>query len=197
MTGERLVREVLVRREHVTANFYAMGLALRELSRPERYRDELGFQTFEDLVEQRYLTSKMTAAKLIAVASTFPEDQAVQLGVEKGYALIRYASIEHDARYAVVMFEKNEKIGGEPVLVASVRDINEAAKRKRESLREPRAPSDDETTARRAARATQAGLRRAGMRSASARAHRHAGVWCVRIDLSPTDALALTEQVEA
>jgi len=190
MTAEQLIAEVHARRDQITVAFYAMGLLLRELSRPERYQAELGFQTFEELVDARYLTSRMTAMKLIAVASTFPEPQARQLGVEKSYALLRYASIQGAPRDAVRLVASNAVIDGEHVLDMSVRDVVEAARNLREQLHPP-APSEDEAAARRAARALQAALRKKGARSASASARRHERAWWVTVHLSPEDATLL------
>lgn len=190
MTGEQLIAEVHARREQVAVSFYSMGLVLRELARPERYRLELGFETFEDLVEARYLTSRITAMKLIAVASTFPEPQARMLGVEKSYALLRYASIQGSARDAVRLVATNAVIEGEPVERISLRELVEAARHLKERLHPPE-PSEDEGAARRAARALQAWLRREGARSASASAQRHGGAWQVRVHLSATDAARL------
>jgi len=192
MTAEELIRVVHAEREEATRAFYAMGLALRELSRKERYKDELGFATFEELVDARYLTSRMTAAKLIAVASTFPAPQAQKLGVEKSYALIRYASVKGQPRDAVRLAISNAVIDGEPVLTISVRELVRATQRLRESL-DPPEPSENENAARRAARALQAALRRHGQKSAAAHAHRAGGEWVVQVHLSQDDAESLTD----
>jgi hypothetical protein len=48
MTAGELVTETIARQSRITVDFFAIGLALRELARPERYKDELGFGSFED-----------------------------------------------------------------------------------------------------------------------------------------------------
>src|SRR5262245_35012477 len=71
-SAEALVRRVVGLRFDVAERFYDMGRALAELSRPERYKGELGFATFEALLEARGLPNRLWASKLIAVASTYP-----------------------------------------------------------------------------------------------------------------------------
>src|SRR5262245_37642746 len=63
LRGEDVVREIRRREGVATENAYAMGRCLRELARPARYRDEMGFARFEALLANRGLPTRMTAHK--------------------------------------------------------------------------------------------------------------------------------------
>ena len=78
-------------------------------------------------------------------------------------------------------------IGGERVRDMSYRDVVRATQDLR-AVATPRTPSEQEEAARRAARALQAWLRRAGARSAVARAQRREGAWTVSVRVTPEDA---------
>lgn len=86
--AERLIGKVDALREQVTQTFYRMGVALRALSRPQIY-GALGYGSFADLLEDREVTSRFTAMKLISVVDHLEEEVALRLGVEKSYAFIR------------------------------------------------------------------------------------------------------------
>ena len=187
MSAEELVRLVAAKHARVAEEFFSMGRLLQELSRPERYKVELGYATFEEMVEARHVTNRMTASKLIAVVSTFPQRIATSLGMEKSYALMRYAAVTGAARGAVELAASNALIAGQRVSDISVHGINDARRELREKLHPP-APNEGQAAAKAAARRLQAALRQAGARDARARAHREGGVWRVRVVLSAEGA---------
>src|SRR5688572_7091359 len=51
LDARQVLDEIVRRLDVAAANAYALALCLRELSRPERYRGELGFKSFEELLE--------------------------------------------------------------------------------------------------------------------------------------------------
>jgi hypothetical protein len=84
MTAEEIIAEIARHAGSASATSYALGLCLRELSQPRRYRDELRYERFEDLLAARGLPARMTAHKLITVVSTFAEPEVLQLGEGEG-----------------------------------------------------------------------------------------------------------------
>ena len=95
-----LVSTVETLRHDIDARFYELGLALRELQRPEMYR-ALGFTSFEALLAGRELMSRPTAFKFINVVESFPKPVATKLGIEKAYGVIRYTKLAHASRTPV------------------------------------------------------------------------------------------------
>lgn len=189
LTATELMAELHHQRGQVAKGFYAMGLLLRELSLPQRYQVELGFATFEDLLAQRHMTNRMTALKYIAVVTILDEIIATELGIERSYALVRYASAKSKAEDAPQLFHQNPVIDGESLRDMSSRELLRAARALRAPTT-PRAPTDEEHAARRAARALQAALRRSGAKGAVARAQRREGAWIVTVHLTPEGASA-------
>jgi hypothetical protein len=126
MSARDLITSIEQFEANSAMNSYQLGMCLRELGRPERYRDELGFATFDELLVKRELPSRVTAFKLVSVVSTFSEAEVSQLGgMAKGYALIRYAKRQGlpDARRFA---SPAARLLGSTVANLSVRDINGA-----------------------------------------------------------------------
>ena len=74
---------------------YRMGLGFRELARPARYRDELGFASFDALLQAYDLKSRQTAYKLILMVSSFSFAEVKAFGgSEKIFHATRLAKIE-------------------------------------------------------------------------------------------------------
>src|SRR5262245_26727900 len=74
LSAKQVIAEIARRQDVAIGNAYAMGLCLKELSRPERYRDELGFKSFEELLgAHEHLPTRMTAHKYFTVIEIFSE----------------------------------------------------------------------------------------------------------------------------
>jgi hypothetical protein len=100
MSEEQLIGQIARYEASSANNAYALGLCLRELSQPKRYRDEL---------------------------ATFPEDELKKLGgPAKSYALIRLAK-RQGANPDPPFLSPNARVAGVAVSKASVRDINRAS----------------------------------------------------------------------
>src|SRR4030095_11071491 len=91
LTGKQGVAEIERRQDVAIGNAYAMALCLKELSRPERYRTELGFKSFEEfLAAHDRLPTRMTCHKWFTVIAIFSEAEVRRLGgMEKCYHVIR------------------------------------------------------------------------------------------------------------
>lgn len=102
---------------------------------------------------------------------------------EKAYALSRYVAATPADELASALVDADETIDGKRVSVISVRQLEAAARAVRaQGQRRPREP--EERAARAAARTAQAGLRRKGVRGATASAIRQDGAWIVRIEVA-------------
>ena len=106
---------------------YGMGTALAELARPERYRDELGFRSFEMMLQAYGLPSRMTAFKLIRVVGHFSLAEVRRLGgMEKTYYLLRIV-LSADANADVrEVLEPGARVAGLDVQTTSGRTLREA-----------------------------------------------------------------------
>lgn len=127
LTAEQLIQQIERTEAASASNTYALGACLQELSLPKRYKDELGFATFEELLEKRKLPSRMTAFKLMRVVATFTDAEVQRLGgMEKTYALMKYAkrmNIADPRKYLA----PSARVGGTSVSNMSVRDIQSAS----------------------------------------------------------------------
>lgn len=173
-------------------NSYSLGMCLRELSRPERYRDELGFATFEELLVKRELPSRMTAFKLVSVVSTFSEVEVTEVGgLEKSYALIRYAKrqgIADAKRFA----SPTARLLGSTVGKLSVRDINGALRTTGADENAALAMSAaTKKAAKKASSQLGRALKRAGLKHRM-RIHPH-GDTCVSAHFDASNATALAD----
>ncbi len=124
-SAEQLIQQIAGYEASSASNAYALGLCLRELSKPERYRDELGFETFEALLVARKLPSRVTAFKLIQVVTAFSEEELAKLGgPAKGYALIRLAKRQGANTDPRRFLAPKARVAGVVVSAASVREID-------------------------------------------------------------------------
>ena len=192
--AERLVQSVIARKVRVAEQFYAMGVELRELSRPECFR-ALGFGSFVELIEGRKVVSRMTALRLMSVAGAFPRELAVELGLEKAYALVRYAEATPALDVARVLAERNVVVAGKGVRQATVREIEAETKRIRTGgkVRDAKHPAARE--ARAAAREIQKAIRKLGSGKAKARAVWERGEWGVRVEMTAAEARAVAVEL--
>lgn len=88
---EALVAELRRLRSEVNRYVHRMGVIYRQLSQAECHA-AVGVPDFEQLLDHYDLGARLTALKYIAVAASFTEAQAAQLGVERGYAIVRGAA---------------------------------------------------------------------------------------------------------
>lgn len=192
--AEWLVQSVVQRRRRVAEQFYGMGVELRKLSEPRMYQ-ALGFASFGELLEGRKIINRMTALRLISVVEAFPERLAIELGLEKAYALVRYAEATPAPDIARVLAERNVVVGAKRVSDVTVREIVAETKRIRGGgvARDSRDPAARE--ARGAARALQAALRKVGGKGVVARGAWEDGTWKVRIEMSAEEARAVLDKL--
>jgi hypothetical protein len=187
MSAEQLIAQIERYEASSGSNAYALGQCLSELSHPKRYRDELGFGTFEELLVARSLPTRVTAFKLITVVSTFSEPEVKQLGgTEKSYALIRYAKQEKPNGDPRRLLASSARVLGRVVGAVSARELN------RELMGGGKSPTPAQTAAaKKAASRLGSALRRSGV-SHRMRVHTHGGR-CVSAHLDPEMAVQLAD----
>jgi len=126
--AERLIVEISKRQARVSEDFYRIGVALKELSRPALY-EAAGHKNFRDLLRARRLMSPATAYKLIAVVDHYPKAQARRIGFAKAYALTRFVAATPAEDRASALVTENPIIGRTPLDAISVRRLDEATNR--------------------------------------------------------------------
>jgi hypothetical protein len=167
LSAEELIAQIERCEAASAGNSYALGACLKELSQPKRYREELGFAKFEELLIARSLPSRMTAFKLISVVSIYSEPEVRQLGgMAKSYALVRFAKratgVNSDPRRFLAA---NARLLGTPVIKLSVRDINGAARGPSgEEEPAPEQTSAEKKAAKKASSQLGRALKRAGLK---------------------------------
>lgn len=188
MTAEQVIAQ-LERYEATAANAaYGLGLCLRELSNPKRFREELGFPNFEALLVARNLPSRVTAFKLMTVVSVFSEAEVGQLGgTEKSYALIRFARAQNPRADPRRVLAPNARVLGRAVGELSAREINRGASG------EQSASSPEGEAAVKASAKLGSALKSAGVEHRM-RVHAH-GQRCVSAHFETSEAVSFAQKV--
>ena len=186
LTGKQVIDEIERRQAVAIGNAYAMALCLKELSRPERYRDELGFASFEALLaKHEHLPSRMSAHKWFTVIETFKEEEVRRLGgMEKCYTLIRSMKLTRPGADPREVLKEGARVLGVKVNEASGRQVRELLRKR------PRRPKVATKDARRTAERLRNGFRRVRV-AAKMRVHVHEGAPCVETHLPAKSAAEL------
>ena len=190
---EALVAELHAIKDQMAAFVYRTGTILRELQQ----REMIGAgecTSFEELLEKYDLPPRFTASKYMAVAETFAERDAVRLGLEKGYALVRYAKLVGTP--APVLVAQNPRIGERSLLDSDAAALGEAI-RELQVQRRGGVEADEDTAeeADKAVRRLGPRLRHAGAPNASLRRVRRGSRYRVLVELDPDEAMALAERL--
>jgi len=177
--AEELLALIERRKVTIAEDFYDIGAALRELAQDKLYA-ALGLRSFEELLAKRGVMGRTQAFKLIEVVKTFSRGQALALGQEKAYALIRYTAAtpaDDDPREIA----SSGKLGRRSLAAMGRRDVEDAVRDVRTRVRGSAKAkvSPEERAANAAARTWQAALRASGAKKATAKARKVEGAWCV------------------
>lgn len=176
--AEELLSLIGRRKQQISEAFYEIGLALRELQK-KKLHVALRFSSFAAMLQARDVMSAAQAFKLIKLVSSVPRDQALAMGQEKAFALVRYAEATPEIDTAQLLLETGTLPGGKRLADASVRELDAAVKgmsgAKKKGKRSP-----DELAAHNEAATTQAALRKLGAKDAVVTAARISGEWWLR-----------------
>jgi len=187
--AEALIRDIAQRRARIANDFFEIGVALNQLSSRALYK-ALGYANFDDMLKQRRVMSRAQAFKLMTVSQAFDKKQALSLGVEKSYALVRYVAATPTHDLARTLAATNAPIAGKRLRDISAKELRDATQR----LDQGALASDQDLKAARAtARKLQKQLRKDGANTAKVRAHRQGAGLHLRIDLDVNDAGVLLE----
>jgi hypothetical protein len=191
LDARQVLDEIVRRLDVAAANAYALALCLRELSRPERYRGELGFKSFEELLEAHaFLPTRMTAFKWFTVVGTLSaEEVRAAGGMEKSYLLIRASRRLDPMADPRKYLTKGAKIGGVAATATSARHLREVLRRIGERNKHKR---PDTKVAKSAARRMRTALRHAKVVGAI-RVHVHQSSACVAAHFGDTEAVKLVD----
>lgn len=143
------------------------------------------------MLTARRVMSSAQVFKLIKLVASVPREEALAMGQEKAFALVRYAAATPVIDTPKTLMESGTLPDGKPVADASVRDLQQAIHRVRNKPR-PRSPEAAE--AQREAAQIQATLRRAGAKSAVVTARKSKGTFWIRVDVPLRAARVLRAQ---
>lgn len=131
----QLLLDLIARRAvRMTEDFYEVGKALKELS-DRKLHVALGFASFEAMLDAHGVIGITQARKLIEVVSRVPLSTALELGLEKAFALTRYADATPEPDTPELL-ATGGTIGGEPIAKVGRRAIEEETKRLRQKAAE-------------------------------------------------------------
>lgn len=194
-----LVEELRQLRASVNRSVHRSGVILRELSQPPRIA-EAGVVDFAGVLARYDLGSPMSASKYIAVAESFTEEEAAELGVERGAAIIRGARALPEPVAPRELLAENPTItvatGSHPLRAAPLRAVLEWAN----ALRLSQQPRPTKQALRDADSVRDKLHRRfaaAGIEGAAMRLRRRGQGYVVRIEVTPEQAAVLARLMRA
>lgn len=195
---EAAVAELHALRAQMNRWVYRVGTLLRVLSDP-LVLAVAGMPDFGALLEHYDLPSRVSAQKYMAVAESFTEEEAAQLGVERGFAVVRGAAALPEPIAPRALLAKNPVIdtglGAHRLAVAPFRALEAWLG----TLGTP-APQPTKKAFKEADSVRDKLHRRfaaAGIGAAKMRLTRRGGAYVVRVELTPEEAAALAALVKA
>ncbi len=159
---EALLSTIERRKARIVEDFYDIGVALKQIVDKKLYL-HAGFASFGELLRGRNVMSRSQASKLIAIARAVPRGEAIELGSEKAYELIRFTkqTPEPDTVGDLIATGVSGVKDKKPVDVKKL-SIREISTKRRELARATTKRSPEELAAARVVRVAQATLRKAG-----------------------------------
>jgi hypothetical protein len=185
------------KRDAIADEFYDMGLALRRLKKKEMLAS-LGKRSFAELCDTELGISAAFADKLVDVVTRMSREDAIAMGQSKAIAMVALADATPAADTPRELFEKGLVVRGRALdpKKASVRAIEEAAKRIRATRPQTRrgrtTTAEERAFAERVEKAMHAlGLSRASVSAVATKPGRGADL---RIEHAPiADAAAVAK----
>lgn len=188
--AESLLAEIARRKERIAEEFYDIGLALRDLSKPKLFT-ALGYSSFNALLQETEIIGKTTAWRLIDLVSSMSRDEALSYGQEKAAALLEYAKATAEVDTPRTLIEGGKLPGGKKIADASVRDLKAGAKAARAVKGKGKPIAPEARAAAAEAKALAAWLRGRGASGVSAQAVRGTKGYVVRVEMAVAAAARL------
>lgn len=123
--AETLTDSIIVDLATLAQTFWQIGEKLHEII-DDRLFVSLGFDDFGDYVEARLGVAIAQAYKMVRVVRNYARGDAEKLGLERATSLVRYA--KHVGVDPGELVREDAVVGDKPVSLASVRDIDLAAR---------------------------------------------------------------------
>ena len=133
--GETLTDSIIADLATLTETFWRVGEKLHAVI-DERLFLALGYQDFGKYVDARLGVAIAQAYKMVRVVRNYARGDAEKLGLERATSLVRYA--KHVGVDPGELVRADAVVGDKPVLQASVRDIDAAARAAYAAKREGR-----------------------------------------------------------
>lgn len=189
--AEALLDLIARRKARIAEDFYEVGKALKELLEKKLYV-ALEYPSFKAMLEARDVMGDTQAYKLIEVVSRVPLKTALDLGLEKAFALTRYTSATPELDSPELLLESGAKIGDKPAAEATKRDIEEATKKLRKEAAAKKGKADPaEREAERAAKQGRAWLKGRGAKKGKVEVRRTKDGHVVVVTLPVAEAVGL------
>jgi hypothetical protein len=128
--AEALLAEIQQKKQLVAETFIDIGLALVELDEKKLWAS-LGYASLSKMLRARAVMGRSQAFKLMAVVRALPRRDALALGPEKAYALVRYASAPSVKERVTDIVDRGMLVRGRrrPLDEMTAREIARAAQR--------------------------------------------------------------------
>ena len=185
--AEELLSEIQRKKDLVAESFVDIGEALLELDKKKLWA-ALGYGSLTQLLTARNVMGRSQAFKLMAVVRTLPRRQALALGPEKAYALIRYAHASSTLERPTDVLSHGIVIDGKrkPIDELTARDIVRQAQQTADTKATRKDP--ERKAALKAVTTVQKALSKRGIH-ATVSLVRVSGAWLVDVR-APAEALA-------
>lgn len=190
--ADAILAELAELKDQMAAMVHRVGTLLAQLDDPEILAAK-GVTRWEELLATPGLPARPTAIKYVAIARHFSEAQARELGVEKGYAIVRYArDVLRERKPPAQLLRDNPRVAGTPLLAHTSATLA-AVLRAHLDAQRARVEADSDTVAETDAAVRKLGpkLRKAGAPTATLRRVGRGDRCRVRVDLDPDEAVAL------
>ncbi len=130
--GRDLLDEIRQKSQNVERDLFDIGEALVEIQKKELFLP-LGYTTFDEMLATEDVMGRSQAYKMMAVVRAFPRRVRSSLGMEKSYALVRYAHATAPEESPMSLLTTGVHIDGKKMSVdgLSVRDLNREVRRTR------------------------------------------------------------------
>ena len=105
---EQVIADIAERVARIDTEYYEIGQAMLALDKPEVWRDTYHLKSFRAFI-QDHVMPYTTARRMLVVASTYTKAIAKQIGLSRGFELVRYA--EATKRNARQLWARNAPLG--------------------------------------------------------------------------------------
>jgi len=180
--AEALIANIARRMDRFAESFYEVGVALKELLEKKLHL-ALGYASFKEMLATRDVLGLTRAKQLLRVVETMDRETALQLGLEKAYALARYTAATPEEDTPAGLLAAGALVGGKPAGEATLREIQRATRDVRRKTAPTKAKDPEEKGAEDARQALSAWLVRRRVKGAEVEIRRRKGGLRIVVEL--------------